>query len=265
MKEKVSITIDRSILRQIDSIVDNVYIRNRSQAIEYLARISLGENKTAIILAGGEEKNQQLDEGIYRSTYKLGKFSLAELAIKKLVEDGFKTVYIIARQGLLVEYFSQLKDGASFGAKINYIEEKESQGTFSSLKLAKGKLPDRFLVLYSDIIFNTINLKSLWESHIRSSSMSTLMLTTSQTPIDKGSVIVEGTRITGFNQKNDSMNNLVFSPIFVCEKESLEEAGISLEMDLFPSLAKKGLLNGYITSIKEVHIHTMADVKVYCR
>ena len=41
MKQKISITIDREILKRVDSIVDNVIIRNRSQAIEHLANNSL--------------------------------------------------------------------------------------------------------------------------------------------------------------------------------------------------------------------------------
>ena len=49
-KTKISITIDEKILRDIDFIVDNIYIRNRSQAIEYLAKNALEENKIAVIL-----------------------------------------------------------------------------------------------------------------------------------------------------------------------------------------------------------------------
>jgi hypothetical protein len=57
MKEKISITIDNSMLKEIDNIIDNILIRNRSQAIEYLINLALGDNKTAVILCGGAEEN----------------------------------------------------------------------------------------------------------------------------------------------------------------------------------------------------------------
>lgn len=52
-KSKISITINEKTLKEIDFIVDNVYIRNRSQAIEHLVKNALGENKAAVILLGG--------------------------------------------------------------------------------------------------------------------------------------------------------------------------------------------------------------------
>ena len=54
MKEKISITIDDNLLKEIDNTIDNVYVRNRSQAIEYLVTNALKEEKIAVILAGGE-------------------------------------------------------------------------------------------------------------------------------------------------------------------------------------------------------------------
>ena len=41
MKTKISITLNQKIVDEIDSIVDNIYIRNRSQAIEHLVRNDL--------------------------------------------------------------------------------------------------------------------------------------------------------------------------------------------------------------------------------
>ena len=61
-KTKISITINEKTLHDIDSIIDNIYIRNRSQAIEHLARNALGENKTAVILLGGDEERLKVSE-----------------------------------------------------------------------------------------------------------------------------------------------------------------------------------------------------------
>jgi NDP-sugar pyrophosphorylase family protein len=54
----------------------------------------------------------------------------------------------------------------------------------------------------------------------------------------------------------------VFSPIFICEPEIFEYKGFMLEDDIFPKLAKKELLNGYVNPIVEVHIHNEEDLKM---
>ena len=261
MKKKISITIDSHLLREIDSSVDNIYIRNRSQAIEFLAKNALGERKTAVILAGGPEESLKIGKD-FRPTARIGKKTVIELAVEKLRASGFRNIFIIARQHALTAMFNILKDGSGYGVKVDYIEEKESSGTADSLRLARGKIEKTFLVVYSDIVFSRANIDEIWNSHIKGSSISTLMLTSSNEPSEKGAVTMEGSRIIEFSQKPaETETNLVFSPIFACEPELLECRGASLEKDIFPRLAEKGLLSGYISAQKERHIHSEEDLK----
>ena len=261
-KTKISITINEKTLQDIDSIVDNVYIRNRSQAIEHLAKNALGENKTAIILLGGAEEHLKVSKDGYRPTARIGNSAVIELAIKKLRENNFKTIYVVARHNLLTRLFEMLKDGLDYGVKINYIEERHSNGTADSLRLLKGKINANFLVVYGDIIFNKINIDELWSDHIKQSAIATIMLTTSSKPSQKGTVRVEGNKVLGFTQKPKKSDiYLVFSPIFVADPQIFEYSGHSLEFDVFPELADKGLLNGHLSSEKEVHIHSKKDIE----
>ncbi len=261
-KRKISITINEKILQDIDSIIDNIYIRNRSQAVEHLAKNALGENKTAVILLGGDESNLRISESSYSPTAKIKNSAIIELAVKKLRENSFKTIFIIARQNLLTRLFEILKDGAEYGAKISYVEEKSSNGTADSLRLLKGRIKNNFLVVYGDIIFNKINIKELWNDHIKQNSVATIMLTTSSKPSEKGTVKVEGNKVLVFEQKPKKSDiYLVFSPIFVSEPQIFEYSGKSLEFDVFPKLAEKGLLNGHLSSEKEVHVHSIRDLE----
>jgi NDP-sugar pyrophosphorylase family protein len=261
MKRKISITIDDKTLDDIDGIVDRIYIRNRSQAIEHLVRTSLGENKVAVILAGGKESSFSLQGGEYRFTAKVGKFRVVERAVRKLRSHGFKSVYIIARHNLLTKFFEILKEGSDYGVNITYIEEKSSTGSAHSLRLAKGSISTTFLVVYADIIFDNVNIEELWNTHVKQNAITTIMLTTSNKPSEKGTVKVEGNRVLEFAQKPKRSDiYLVFSPIFVAEPELLNYTGASLESDVFPALAGKGLLNGHLSSEKERHIHTKKDI-----
>ena len=87
-KVKISITLNENTLHDIDSIVDNIYIRNRSQAIEHLVKNSLGENKTAVILLGGKEDTLKISGQIYRPTAKIKKNTVIESALVKLRENN---------------------------------------------------------------------------------------------------------------------------------------------------------------------------------
>ena len=261
-KTKISITINEKTLQDIDSIIDNIYIRNRSQAIEHLAKNSLGENKTAVILLGGTEEHIRISRDEYRPTARVKNNAVIELAVKKLRENNFKTIYIIARHNLLTKLFEMLKDGIDYGVKINYVEEKSSNGTADSLKLLKGRINNNFLVVYGDIVFNKINIEELWNDHIKQNSIATIMLTTSSKPSEKGTVRVEGNKVLTFTQKPKKSDiYLVFSPMFVTEPQIFEYSGSSLEFDVFPELAEKGLLNGHLSSEKEIHIHSKKDLE----
>ena len=260
-KIKISITINKKTLQDIDSIIDNIYIRNRSQAIEHLAKNALGENKTAVILLGGNEENLSISKEYYRPTARIKNNSVIGLAIKKLRENNFKTLFIVARHNLLTRLFEMLKDGIDYGVKINYIEEKSSNGTADSLRLLRGKINSNFLVVYGDIVFNKINIDELWTDHIKQNAIATIMLITSSKPSEKGTVKVEGNKVLDFTQKPKKSDiYLVFSPIFVAEPQIFEYSGSSLEFDVFPELAEKGLLNGHLSSEKEIHIHSKKDI-----
>ena len=261
-KKKISITINERIVQDIDSIIDNIYIRNRSQAIEHLIQSALGDNKTAVILLGGSEEHLAISKDEYRPTARIKNSTVIELEIKKLRENNFKTIFIVARHNLLTKLFEMLKDGVEYGVKINYIEEKSSNGTADSLRLLKGKITTNFLVVYGDLLFNKINIDELWNDHIKQNAAVTIMLTTSSKPREKGTVRVEGNKVLAFMQKPKKSDiYLVFSPIFATEPYIFEYNGSSLEFDVFPQLAEKGLLNGHLSSEKEIHIHSKKDLK----
>lgn len=263
MKEKISITIDKKILRNVDSLIDRLFIRNRSQAIEVLLKNYLDKTKPAVILLGGPEDKLKIGKE-YTPLVKIKGITLIERAIRKLRKNDFREIYIIARKKILDKIFSLLKSGAHYGVKIKYIEEPGSKGSAQSLKLIKKEISSPFLFLYGDIYFDSINLDDLWNFHMKNNVLASLSLITFDKPKIKGQVFLEGNKIIQFNQKpkpNKSNSYLVWCPICICEPEILEYSGKSLEEDIFPALSKKGLLNGYVSSEKEIHIHTKKNLE----
>lgn len=262
MKKKISITINEKTLKEIDSLIDNIYIRNRSQAIELLVNNSLGENKTAVILSGGSENNIKISETEYRITTKISNTTLIEILIQKLKEYNFTKIFIIGREKVINSVFSIVKNGSKYGVNIEYIEEKNSLGSANTLSLIRGKIKSNFLCLYGDIYFENLDLDKLWEEHLKRKGISTLLLTTTNEPEKKGIVEIEGTKILGFKQKPEKSNiYLGFSSIFISQPEILEYHGNSLEEDIFPLLAKKGLLYGYLSTSKIIKIREKKDIE----
>ena len=263
MKKKISVTIEDSVLKGIDSVVDNVFIRNRSQAIEFLAKTALGEHKQAVILAGGPEEKLKISESEYRITAGIGNATVIEKAVKKLRENGFRDIYIVARHNVLTKVFDILKDGSSYNVKVSYIEEKTSNGSADTLRMLKGKINTNFLAVYGHVIFDKVNIQELWNQHIRQgTAVATLILTTAPNPREKGIVKVEGNRILEFVQKPKKTDvYLVFSPIFVATPEIFNIEGSSLEYNVFPKLAEQGLLYGHSSAEKEQHVHNADDAK----
>ncbi len=263
MKTKISVTIEDNVLKGIDAIIDNIFIRNRSQAVEFLTKSALGEHKQAVILAGGPEEKLRISESEYRITARVGSSTVIEMAVKKLRENGFRDIYIVARHNVLTKVFDVLKDGSGYNVKVSYIEEKESKGSADSLRLLKGKINANFLAVYGHIIFDKVNIQELWSQHIKQgTAVATLMLTTAPNPSEKGTVKVEGSRILEFLQKPKKTEvYLVFSPIFVATPEIFNIEGGSLEYDVFPKLAEQGLLYGHTSAERERHIHSAGDVK----
>jgi len=260
VKEKVSLTIEKKVLKEVEGIIDGLKIRNMSQAVEYLLKRALGEEKIGVILCGGDENKYKID-GKYRFTIKINDSTLIEETIKKLKKYGFKHIFIIARENVLTNMFRILEDGRRYGMEVEYIKEVFSNGTMDSLRLLKGRINTNFLVVFGDVVFD-IDLNKLWETHIKNMGTATLTLETYDKPGEKGVVQLEGNQIVDFVQKPKNFKSYIaFVPLFFCAPEIFEYNGKSLEEDVFPILAKEGMLFGYVTSGWNRHIHTKKDLE----
>lgn len=138
MKQKISITLNEKILRDVDSIVDNLIIRNRSQAIEHLIIDAFKESKVAVILAGDGRNRPEKDRN--RFSLKINNSPIIERAVRKLSDSGFRHVFIVSDKENLTKIFNILGDGSKYKSRVEYIEEEIQEGTGSAIKLLKNKI-----------------------------------------------------------------------------------------------------------------------------
>jgi NDP-sugar pyrophosphorylase family protein len=264
MKEKISITLNNQLLKRVDATIDRLFVRNRSQAIEVLLKKHLENNKQAVMIFKGPKERLFIGEDPLPAVNIKG-IPLIERTIRRLRQDNFKEIYIIGEKIILESIFSILKTGAEYGVKIKYVEEKESDSTASALKLVRKDISGTFLFVYGDILFDRIPIKDLWDFHIKNNSIATLSLITFDKPSLKGQVFLSGNKIVKFDQKpkeeeKQKKSYLVWCPIAVCEPEIFHYSGNVLERDIFPVLAKRNLLGGYVCAERDLHIHNKKDL-----
>lgn len=268
MKERVTLTLDSSLLKRIDQKVDGSRIKNRSHAVELLLLQSLGDNKPtkAIILAGGEDKVLSKAIGdLPKCLAPLGEKTLIEHAIDLFKRFDVKQI-IISAGPYLEDIKEVLGEGKALGVSITYLEEKQPLGTAGPIKQAKHLLHNTFFVSNVDDL-KELNLLDMFVFHSEHRSIATIALKTVSDPSKYGVANMTGNHIISFVEKPKKENapsNLVNAGLYVMEPEILDyipEGFATLENDVFPKLARENRLTGYTFSGRWLGIDTEKDYK----
>ena len=252
MKERITVTLDTDLIKQIDSRVDGNIIKNRSQQIEYLLTNSLGANmpKKAVFLVGGRgTRLSPLTDRMPKCLIEVQGKTVTEHLFDLLKKHGIRD--IIMSTGYLKEKVKEyFGDGSKFGVNITYIEENEPLGTAGPLKLAKDLLMETFIVTNGDEL-KGINIPRMNRLHKRKETLATLALTTVTDPSHYGVAKLSGTRILEFVEKpklDESPSNLINAGFYILEPEIIDmipNGYAMLEKDVFPKLAKERNLRGF--------------------
>ena len=252
MKERITITLDSKLIKQIDDRIDGNMIKNRSQQIEHLLAKSLGANipEKAVILVGG--KGTRLRPLTYKTPkcmLKINGKTVTEHLFDLLKKYGIRDV--ILSVGYLKEKVKDYyEDGSKFGVNITYVEEDKPLGTAGPLKLAKEHLKNSFIATNGDELKN-INIPRMFRLHKMENVIGTIALTTVTDPSHYGVARLTGSRILEFVEKpkkEEAPSNLINAGFYILEPKVIDMIpdGFSmLEKDVFPKLAKQDSLCGF--------------------
>lgn len=252
-RQRITITIKKDILDQLDKSIDGSEIRNRSHAVEFfLSKNFLPKVTKVLILAGGKGIN------LSHFTYEMPKCMipiqgkpLLEHTLDLLAKYDFKDIIIsVGCLGdRIKEYFG---DGSKFGINIEYIDQGENEkGTAQPLRLAKAYLPDdsSFILIYGDVLAD-INLLDLVDFHNENNRLATMGLTSLKDVSSWGVVSLTGNRVSDFAEKpgEDTNSHLINAGVYILSPKVINYISpnnLSLEKEVFPQLAQEGELNGY--------------------
>ena len=268
MKRRISITLDENVTANLDKLVDGLRIRSRSHAVEKILREHLLENRTAVILAGGDPRKLQVTGlNLYRPFVNVDGKMLIEDIVSKVRESGFSNIVVVGFPIIVSKIYEVLGNGAKYGVNIHYVEESQETGTAKSLELAKDYLGNDFLFLPCDQYFD-FDLKKLYQFHLQQNGIATLGVHTS-TSFDwrSGVIQMDGYKIIGFEEKPENPKTRLRSAFVGFMKKEIFDyippgkVYWSLQDKVFPKLANENKLVGYPVAGNWVNVHTKDDVK----
>lgn len=253
-RKRLTITLKKDIIKQIDSAIDGVKIRNRSHAIEYFLSKEFGPKVIrAFILAGGRGiKMRPFTYEMPKSMIPVKGRPILEHIIDKLREFNIREI-ILSIDYLGDKIRDYFGDGSKFGVKITYIDGIKPTGTAIPLVMAKNILGNSpFLLWHGDVLadIDIIDFVQFYESM---DSLLVMALTSVVDPSIYGAVKLAGNKIVDFQEKAGSgpeISRLINAGIYIINPKIIElipEKKISyLEKDILPKLIKDKKLSGYV-------------------
>lgn len=248
-RERLTITLRRDYLKQIDNLIDRKHVRNRSHAIEQILSDKFGETflRSAVVLGGGSgiKVNGKLTSPLLAE---IDGIPLVKRHIEMLKSIGVEeVVFGVGKFGDDVREL--IGDGSFYDMKFVFFER--DFGSASVLRQAKNLLKDTFVMFNGHIIVEGVDLEDMVVFHKNLKGACTIGMSTVEHPQYYGQLIMRGNHVCAFNekpQKNVQLSHLINAGIYVMEPEicdMVRPEKESLEQNIFPALAKQHSLYGY--------------------
>lgn len=210
----------------------------------------------AVILAGGKgTRLTEIAKDIPKPLVAVQGKPVLQYQIENLKRSGInQVILVIGHQGHKIKEF--FGNGTSFGISIDYYQEETPLGTAGALYYLKEKLPEEFLLIYGDLIFD-IDFEKFIAFHKKNKGLCSLMVHPNDHPYDSD-IMVQNDKgiVTGILKKNIPRSvyysNTVNAGIAILNKEALknvqEAKKQDFESDLILPLLPTQQVFGYKTA-----------------
>lgn len=208
-----------------------------------------------VIIAGGKGTRLGLKD-IPKPMVKIGDKPLLEHQIDLAKKYGVDEVFILSGHlaHVIEDYFG---DGSKFGVKIHHVVEPYPLGTAGSLKLLDGKLKDRFLVFYGDVVMN-FDIKSFIDFDRSYNSIGTTIVHPNDHPYDSDLLeLNKNNRVTKVlpkpHKEGEYYQNLVNAAVYIFSPKIFDYIASGVSQDfgkhILPKIVNSGeTLIGYKTA-----------------
>lgn len=146
--------------------------------------------KAVIIAAGKGTRMGPLTENRPKAMLPIANKPLLEHMILGLQAVGTKDLYMVVghHKEKIMEYF---EDGSKFGINIEYIEQKNQNGTANAIMAVRNYIDERFLVINGDILIDNRDIERL--CNIRGDAV--LAAKKVESPEEYGILYVKGEKV----------------------------------------------------------------------
>ncbi|MCL4399481.1 sugar phosphate nucleotidyltransferase [Candidatus Parvarchaeota archaeon] len=267
MKARASFTIEADVLARLDSVVDNINYRSKSEAVEDILRKFFERQHTAIIMCGGNFKLENTD--IYKPLVRIGNSTLIEDTVTKLRMNGFRNIFVSGSTGLLKEVFKILKNGEGYGVDVKYVDDDNMKGSARALERVKEYVGSTTLFVPGDAVFD-LDLRDMLRFHSTHNSMASIAVSTlpdGRVEDTHDRLVIKGNKIVLYEKGGGSpVSRLDPTSIFLLDKEVFKyippgDMEWDIRRDMLPLMAKEGILYGYIYNGSWVRIRKGEDIE----
>lgn len=253
MRSRITITISKDLLNQVDQTIDHHTTRNRSQAIESLLRQNLRPSiTTAVILAGGKPTiHPGTNTKLPKPLIPINDIPLIDHLLGHLSANHIDNVIIATGPDSHQLIKDHVGNGSQHNLTVTYSKETSHLGTGGALKKALKFTNNKpFLLIHGDILTD-INISEFINFFNQSKKTCTVAVKPRPGKLSYGRIYLEGHDVIDFQEPTDtapvSLINTglyIFSPSV---KNLLpQKSKFKLESALIPKLVKNKELVGYV-------------------
>ena len=266
MKQRISLTIDRELLKQADKYIDNLNFDSRSSFIEHCISTYLQNSSTAVILAGGDPKKLKLGKKFKFLIPIKDNETILNFLFDRL--SGFGKIFLVGQKEVINACFEKISDKYN-NTEIEYIEERKELGNAKTLELVKDKVTQNFLILpidqyYEFDFFDLIRKHNL--NHAISKTIVTLAVAPVATTEEFGTVSMIGNTIVKHEEGKKGDKTLISAFAAVCNKRIFDyipkgDVRWVLQRDVYPRLINLGYMSGYLLDNPIFNINSEQDIQ----
>jgi len=266
MKQRISLTIDRELLKQADKYIDNLNFDSRSSFIEHCISTYLQNSSTAVILAGGDPKKLKLGKKFKFLIPIKDNETILNFLFDRL--SGFGKIFLVGQKEVINACFEKISDKYN-NTEIEYIEERKELGNAKTLELVKDKVTQNFLILpidqyYEFDFFDLIRKHTL--NHAISKTIVTLAVAPVATTEKFGTVSMIGNTIVKHEEGKKGDKTLISAFAAVCNKRIFDyipkgDVRWVLQRDVYPRLINLGYMSGYLLDNPIFNINSEQDIQ----
>lgn len=221
-------------------VVDDAGIVVGLEVLDEFLKVPRHDNWVVLMAGGLGTRLRPLTEDCPKPMLRVGERPILEYILEAFVGYGYHRFFFSVNYlwGMIEEHFG---DGSRWGARIEYLKERDRLGTAGALSLLPERPTMPLFVMNGDLL-TKVNFNHLLDFHASHSAVATMCVRSYEHQIPYGVVAMDGHRLLAIKEK-PKQRCFVSAGIYVLAPEALDviEPGSYLDMpSLFETLIGAG-------------------------